>query len=79
MKVKYVKVDSTVSPKKLPLTTKGGPSWSQERRCGYMLYGFQDPPQKDPEEEWVVVAVVLLARLWPMGIHKTRNTELFKY
>lgn len=76
--MKYVKVDSMVSPKKLPLTTKGGPSGSQERKCGYKSYGFQDPPQKDPEE-WVVVAVVLLARLWPMGIHKTRNTELCKY
>lgn len=73
--VKYVMVDSTIFPKKLPLTAEGGPYCSQERGMWIESHGSQDPSQ----EEWVVVAVVLLARLWPMGIHKTRNTELLKY
>jgi hypothetical protein len=43
--VKYVMVDSTVFPKKLPLTAEGGPHCSQERGMWIESHGFQDPSQ----------------------------------
>lgn len=76
MEVKYIEVDSTVSPKETSPNGRGRTALEPGEKdvdTSHMVFRIL------PREEWVVVAAVLLARLWPVGIHKTRNIELFKY